>query len=261
MTVNIDNTLLVPKKGKIINTKKRREKIIKMYAEMQSLMPNMGHQPMAMLDKTFGSDMMLDGEFKVFNDGPTLDVADLMMMEELTSSSSSCGSPFSSASDLLLTPQSETINPNLISGDDTALFDDWAVTAFVDGEIKVEEEEQVDRPPTPPISSAPTECHASPEPVVRSESKAKTKAKAISKVGKSSKRTPSTPSSSAAAANKSLQDKRLENALAQARCRQRKKDALDTALYDCSVAEARADKLEGLLVSLVGRDKLEEMLR
>ena len=243
-----------------------------MYADMQAFMPDTGAQAMALLDKTFGSDMMLDGEFKVFHDGPTMDVAELMMMDELTSSSSSCSSPFSSASDLLLSPQSHTINPNLISGDDHGVFDDWAVAAFLDGEIKEEEdaeEEQVSRLPTPPISKAPTECHPSPEPVVvRSEAKAKIKAKAISKVGKSSKRAPSTtttPSSSslssAAAARKSLQDKRLENALAQARCRQRKKDALEMALYDCSVAEARADKLEGLLLSLVGRDKLDEMMQ
>jgi len=229
-----------------------------MYADIQPLMPSMGQQQdeVALLSKTLVSDMMLDthGELKkLFNDGPTMDVADLMMMDELTSSSSSCSSPFSSASDLLLTPQSDTINPSLITGDD-GLFDDWNVTAFVDEETK--------QPPTPPISSVPTECHPSPEPVVRPETKTKAVAKAASKVGKSTKRASSTPSSAVtAAAKKSLQDKRLENALAQARCRQRKKDALETALHECSVAEARANKLEELLISLVGREKVEEMLQ
>jgi len=66
--------------------------------------------------------------------------------------------------------------------------------------------------------------------------------------------------SSPKSAYKQPDQKRYDNALAQARCRQRKKDALDQAISECQIAQARAQKLEKILRELVGEKKFKSLL-
>jgi len=60
---------------------------------------------------------------------------------------------------------------------------------------------------------------------------------------------------------KDVVQKRYDNALAQAKCRQRKRQALDSALLACQIAESKAQRLESLLLDLVGAARLKEMLK
>jgi len=195
------------------------------------------------MDMTRSTSFSMEFNDSLFNQ-LVAETLNLPAMEDL---SSSCSSPISSITDLgLMTPHSPndefkdysglTISPQLISNN---TLEPGAPFPCFEGSALFE----------CPTTSPPEDSPATTTAPRRTAAVTKPTPKKSSSISSSSSRN-----------NKNIHDKRLENAIAQQRCRQRKKEALDTAVAACEAAERRVRKLETVLLTMVSEERLNKLL-
>jgi len=170
---------------------------------------------------------------------------------------SSSSSSSSSSSDVgLLTPRElyydDTIDPILIESDEmgvnfetAALFGDVCDHDYSSSHLPVE---------SGTISPVESGAISESTPISPVKDDSYTTTKKVNRTAAAVKK------ASAASRKKNMTDKRKENAQAQARCRQRKQAALDSANEACAVAEARAEMLENILLKCFGKSKYDALI-